>query len=99
MSEQTTPRPLHKIADEIVKTWRKPLPYGAGTQIAVSPEAAPYVHAMQHLGSVTDSYGHDDAEEIVLKFLGNARAWHGEDAKRIKAELRQILADTRKARR
>jgi hypothetical protein len=93
------PRPLHRIADEIIKTWRKPLPYETGTQIAVSPEAAPYVRAMQHLGSVTDSYGSDDAEEIILKFLGNARAWHGDDAKRIKAELRQILANAKKATR
>jgi hypothetical protein len=81
-------RPLHRIADEITSKWREP-----------SYEARPYIYGLRHLATVEDKFGSDDAEEIILKFLGNARAWHGDDAKRIKAELRQILANAKKATR
>ena len=76
----TAPRPLHEIAADIMDTW--PEVYFA---------AIPYVDAMRHLDKITDSYGWDDAQGIVLRFLGNARTWRGEDAKRIKAELRAML--------
>jgi hypothetical protein len=73
-------RPLHKIADEITSRWREP-----------ADEARPYIYGLRHLGTMDDKFGSDDAEDIVLRFLGNARGWRGEDAKRIKAELRAML--------
>lgn len=76
----STTRPLWKIADEIMRKWRDPY-FGA----------VPYINAMTGLESITDKYGHDDAEEIVTRFLVNAKGWRGEDAKRIKAELRAML--------
>lgn len=82
------PRPLYEIADEITAKWR-PVYYAA----------VPYVQAMRRLASLSDSYGYDDAEGIVIRFLGNARTWKGEDAKRIKAELRAQLDAFRKTRR
>jgi hypothetical protein len=75
-----TPRPLHKIADEILAKW--PL---------AGPAAVGYVKAMRYLATLDDKYGKEDAESIVIRFLVNAQSWRGEDARRIKAELRQIL--------
>lgn len=88
MTEQAAaPRPLYEIADEIFKVWQ-PVYYAA----------LPYAQAMRRLEKITDKYGYDSAEEIVIKFVGNARYWRGEDATRIKAELRAMLP-VRKARR
>jgi hypothetical protein len=73
-------RPLHKIHDDIRRTWKN-----------VAPEAEPYLYALRYLGSATDNYGQDSAVEVILKFLGNAKYWRGEDAKRLKGELRAHL--------
>jgi hypothetical protein len=73
-------RPLHAIADEIIREWPK-----------VSPYAEPYLDAMRTLGSVHNNYGADSGKSIVLYFLSNASGWRGEAAKRIKAELRGMV--------
>lgn len=74
-----TTRPIHVIAREIDKTWPK-----------VYFGAVPYLGAMHGLSDITDAYGHDDAKSIVMYFLSNASTWRGEDAKRIKAELKAM---------
>jgi hypothetical protein len=76
----TETRPLWQIAADITSCWEKPY---FGT--------VPYIEAMRHLESVTDKFGHDDAESIVHYFLSNARYWRGPDATRIKAELKAML--------
>ena len=73
-------RPLYEIASEIRKTWEK-----------VSPYAEPYLEAMESLDSINDNYYLDSGKSIVLYFLSNASTWRGEDARRIKAELKQML--------
>lgn len=75
-------RPLSEIAREIRKNW------GAKVNFA----AKPYLEAMASLNKVTDKYGHDDADMIVRYFLNNATTWRGETAKRVKAELKAMLA-------
>ena len=72
-------RPLNVIAAEIESAWKKP-----------SPHAMPYLMAMRYLNKITDFYICDSGESIVLYFLSNARGWRGEDAKRIKAELKAM---------
>lgn len=72
-------RPIHVIAREIRQHWKK-VNYGA----------EPYLNAMLSLDKITDSYGADSAKEIVIYFLSNASTFRGEDAKRIKAELKKI---------
>lgn len=72
-------RPIHVIASEIEKTWKK-----------VSPHARPYLDAMFALNDISDNYGYDTGVFIVLYFLSNATGWKGDDAKRIKAELRSM---------
>jgi hypothetical protein len=74
------PRPLRDIALDIRKNWAR-----------INYAAAPYLEVMAGLDRITDRYGHDDAEGIVLRFLGNARSWRGPEARRIKQELRDLL--------
>jgi hypothetical protein len=75
MSEQ---RKIHEIAAEIRKTWPN-----------VWFGAKPYLDAMGSLSEPTDMYGCDDAKTIVVYFLSNATMWRGDDARRIKAELKK----------
>lgn len=80
MSEATTRhRPLCDIAREIQSVWPKPY-FGA----------VPYLEAMLSLDQVGENYGCDTGESVVLYFLSNATTWRGEDARRIKAELKGI---------
>lgn len=72
-------RPLYEIAREIRKAWTK-----------VSPYAEPYLEAMESLNTIDDNYYFDSGKSIVLYFLSNANTWRGEDARRIKAELKQM---------
>ena len=53
--------------------------------------AVPYIQAMRYLSDITDDYGYDSGESIVRYFLANAGTWRGEDARRIKAELRKMI--------
>jgi hypothetical protein len=73
-------RPITAIAEEIKATWPK-----------MNYAAKPYWEAMQTLNSVSDSYYADSGKSIILYFLSNASSWRGEDAKRIKAELRELI--------
>ena len=72
-------RSLSTIASEIRQDWPK-----------VNFAAKPYLSAMAGLDSINDSYGYDDARSIVLYFLSNASSWRGDNAKRIKAELKAM---------
>jgi hypothetical protein len=81
-------RPLYRIAAEIETDWKNP--YFA---------ARPYLRAMHELTTFQDRYIMDDAEGIVLRFLGNAQTWRGPVARAIKAELKEGLAEFRKARK
>ena len=74
------PRPLDVIAREIKAVWPK-----------VYFGAVPYLDAMCSLKTTRDVYGCDPGEEIVTYFLSNASGWRGDDAKRIKAELKAHL--------
>ena len=75
------PRPIYTIAADIYKTWPK-----------VNYAAAPYLSAMRDLDKITDKYMYDSAQSIITYFLGNATTWRGDDARRIKAELKALSA-------
>lgn len=72
-------RPLYQIANEISKDWRKPY-----------VGATPYIHAMKTLSGIDSKYGMDSGKSIVIYFLANASTWRGDNARRIKAELKQM---------
>lgn len=78
MNEAT--RPIHEIAREITQAWTN-VHYGA----------VPYLSAMRYLGSITENYGADSGRSVVVYFLNNAKTFRGEDARRLKAELRGML--------
>lgn len=73
-------RPLYIIAGEIGRDWMRP-----------SLHALPYLYAMRHLNQISESYGLDSATSVVAYFLSNATHWRGDNARRIKAELKDIL--------
>lgn len=73
-------RPLHVIAGDIYDHWP-----------TLSPYARPYLLAMVRLNSINEMYGYDTASSVVRYFLANATGWRGPDARRIKAELREML--------
>lgn len=73
------PRAISDIAYEIRRTWKN-----------VYFGAVPYLDAMFSLGSISEMYGADSAKSVVLYFLANASTWRGDDARRIKAELKSI---------
>jgi hypothetical protein len=77
-------RKISEIAREIEDVWSQ---QGKGVNYA----AKPYLDAMMFLDRVTDRYYADSAEYIVRYFLNNATSFRGEDAKRLKAELKALL--------
>lgn len=74
-------RPINEIATEIMEDWTHP-----------SPGAAVYLDAMRHLTTMTSQYGGKSADAVVQNFLFNAKGWRGANARRIKEELRSLLA-------
>lgn len=73
-------RTISAIATEIKEVWKN-IYFGA----------VPYLNAMLRLDTVNDYYGADSARDIVNYFLSNATYWRGEDARRIKKELNELL--------
>lgn len=73
-------RTLFAIADEIAHDWKKPY-FGA----------VPYIRAMKSLNDINEPYGYDSGESIVRYFLCNASTWRGDTARRVKAELKDML--------
>lgn len=71
---------IYHIAQEISEKWKNP-----------SYCAKPYIEAMRHLSRISDVYITEDGTSIVLRFLFNSSTWRGEDARRIKAELKALV--------
>jgi len=75
-------RTISAIAHEIRNDWKKPY-FGA----------VPYLRAMMSLGDISDHYGLDSGENVVLRFLSNATTWRGDVARRVKAELKGLCKE------
>ena len=75
-------RTFREIALEIKEKWTE-----------ITPYAYPYLDAMLDIDSTDKNaqYYYDSAESVVLYFLANALEFRGEDARRIKAELKSML--------
>lgn len=75
-------RTFAEIACEIEQTWKN-----------VYFGAKPYLQAMKTINSSDKNapYLFETAESIVMYFLANASYWRGENAKRIKAELKSMI--------
>jgi len=75
-----TMRSLSEISREISASWKN-----------VYFGAVPYLNAMRELDTIDDTYIFDSAESVVRYFLSNAKTWRGDDARRIKKELNEML--------
>lgn len=75
-------RTFAEIAQEIKKVWTKPY-FGA----------VPYIDAMAEINSSDKNavYWNEDTDTIVRYFLANSSTWRGEDARRIKTELKSMI--------
>lgn len=73
-------RSISSIARDIKRVWVKPY-FGA----------KPYLDAMLSLNTINDTYIYDDAKTVIMYFLANASTFRGNDAKVLKAELKQLL--------
>lgn len=75
-------RTFAEIAREIKQTWKN-----------VYFGAKPYLQAMAtiHSSDKNTPYMFETAEDIAIYFLANATYWRGEDARRIKAELKSMI--------
>lgn len=75
-------RTFTEIAREIKQVWKN-----------VYFGAEPYLQAMLTINSSDKNapYMLELAEDIVIYFLANAQTWRGEDARRIKAELKSMI--------
>lgn len=81
-------RSIALIAREIRRDWKD-----------VWFAARPYLDAMADLNTLDDMYGADSGEYVVTYFLSNAARWRGETAKRIKAELNNMVRTRNKRRK
>jgi len=73
-------RSVSAIAKEISDDWSK-----------VYFGAVPYLDAMRSINSIDDTFGYDSAKSVVRYFLANAQSWRGDTARRVKAELKEML--------
>ncbi len=71
---------LAEIAGEILADWDN-----------VHYAARPYLDAMSQLDRVQDKYGYDTGKSVVLYFLANAGSWRGDNARRIKSQLKAMI--------
>ena len=79
------PRLLKEIAADIFAHWKTMRERGE------NHPAWGYADAMRSLDTVQDMYYADRADDIVQRFLSEARVWRGDTARAIKAELRALL--------
>ena len=80
MTEQN--RSLNAIAKDIRQSWKN-----------IYWAADPYVEALEFLNRIEDTYIVGNGVSIVEGFLANSGSFKGEDARRIKAELKAILKE------
>jgi len=79
-SKRAPARSVGEIARDVLESWEN-----------VNYAARPYLDAMlQDDGSGV--YFHDSMKSVVLYFLSNASGWRGDDARRLKAELKKAVA-------
>ena len=83
-------RTFSVIAFEVLHLWKtkygKDLPWSLKC-------ALPYLEAMLECDTTNkdEAYYAETVESVVIYFLANITNWRGDDAKRIKAELKSML--------
>lgn len=75
-------RTIKAIAKEIKQVWVKP-----------NYAAVPYLDAMLQVEKPDDMFYAEKASSLVAYFLSNASTFRGEDARRLKAELKKVIGE------
>lgn len=78
-------RPIYEIAREIRKDYAQ-----QGKQVYFG--AVPYLEAAASLTHMSDKYICDDASNVLMYLLSNLQTWRGDTARRVKAEIKSMLA-------
>ena len=83
-------RTFSEVAQEVATLWKQK--YGKELPWSLTC-AHPYLEAMLdcHTTDKNAPYFAETIESVVLYFLANITYWRGDDAKRIKAELKSML--------
>lgn len=68
-------RTVKEVARDVAKAWGKKVHYAA----------RPYLQAM-----LSEDYGADGEQSVVMYFLANAGSFRGAEAKALKGELRVV---------
>lgn len=84
-------RPLHVIGREMVPLLEA-LPESHMARWAGLAQARP----LCTMTSASDYYGDDSGAYVIACLLGNITGWRGPDAKRIRQELKDHLATTKR---
>lgn len=90
MEKKTEKRTFSAIAAEVMNLWKtkygKYLPWSLKC-------ALPYLEAMLECDTTDKNarYYAETVESVVIYFRANITNWRGADAKRIKAELKEML--------
>ena len=90
MEQKTEKRTFSAIAAEVLNLWKtkygKDLPWSLKCSL-------PYLEAMIACETTDKNaqYYAETVESVVVYFLANITNWRGDDAKRIKAELKSML--------
>lgn len=90
VKETNSKRTFSAIAAEVLNLWKtkygKDLPWSLKC-------ALPYLQAMLECDTTDKDaqYYAETVESVVVYFLANITNWRGDDAKRIKAELKSLL--------
>jgi hypothetical protein len=71
---------ISELARQIKADWKKPY-FGA----------VPYIQAMLSINRIDDDYIFEPAKYIVNYFLANAATWRGDEARRIKGILKEMV--------
>lgn len=84
-------RPLHTIGREMVPLLAA-LPESHMARWAGMEQA----RCLLHMETAKDDFGYDSGTYVLACLLGNITGWRGEDAKRIRQELKDHLAAAKK---
>ena len=78
---QPAHRLIMEIARDIKKAWPKPY-FGA----------VPYINAMACMTTADKLYGEERCRDVLNYFLANANTFRGEEARKLKQELKDLIA-------
>lgn len=89
-------RDVGTIAREVFTSWAPHLRKNPMAWPNYIKFSFPYLKEMLKMKHVTDPVGLEDGVMVVLYFLNNAHHWRGDDARRLKAELNQLIEESKK---